>query len=90
MSFYQFIVILCTLFLCGAGFSWYEWARRMPTSSWGYHLLQWIPLLGGAICFFIAGYLMQEDTGFAFFGVTSSIFVSPCIGYVVGRKLWFG
>ncbi len=81
------LYILPLLFFAGIGFAFFV-AYDGPTSTWIWHLLQWCPVLIGAVCYFIAGYTFSGDTGWAWFGKLGSLIVIPGVGYVFGRVLF--
>lgn len=89
MSILMYILLLLMGVLSGVLFGWYERLRREPSFTWKYHLVQWAMIVGFWATAFLTGLHMQEDTVFAYGGVTMAIFVSSGIGYVGARKVFF-
>lgn len=62
-----------------------------PSSTWTWHLWQWLPLLAGAAAFAAIGWVLRmwvplrrSLSGFGWFGIIAAPFAAAGVGYVLG------
>ena len=65
----------------------------VPSSTWTWHLYQWLPLLSGAFAFGALGWVfrlwlpLRTHSFFGWFGLISAPFAAAGLGYVLGYHI---
>lgn len=89
MNAYQLALVLVANIVAGIFFAYYlKIYPSLKKNSWKNHLWQWGPIGLGAVSIWLAGYWMQEDTFWSWYGVLGSVAGSPGLGYVFGTKIF--